>query len=304
MLTFGDLIDLHVADMKEVGKAPARTKDATLRALKRELGSVRIAHLDRDCLIKFGRKRAKQGAGPATITVDLSFIRTVLAHAAAIHGVDVTIEQVGLARLALARLGLVAHSQERDRRPSDDELARLFAHFDADKRLTIPMTRVVQFAIATAMRQDEIFRVTWDDLTERTKMLLIRDRKDPRHKRGNHQRIPLLDASGFDPMALIAEQRTVRRNSDPRIFPYNGKSAGTAFRRACRDLEIKNLRFHDLRHEGASRLFEAGFTIEQVPLVTGHKDWKMLARYTHLQPESLHNHPTKPRPPTESAPAD
>ncbi|RVC42576.1 site-specific integrase, partial [Mesorhizobium sp. M4B.F.Ca.ET.088.02.2.1] len=45
---------------------------------------------------------------------------------------------------------------------------------------------------------------------------------------------------------------------------------------------------HDLRHEGTSRLFEAGFTIEQVALVTGHKDWKMLKRYTHLKPEELH----------------
>jgi site-specific recombinase XerD len=40
---------------------------------------------------------------------------------------------------------------------------------------------------------------------------------------------------------------------------------------------------------GTSRLFEAGFSIEQVSLVTGHKDWKMLRRYTHLKPEALHN---------------
>ncbi|HEY2753210.1 MAG TPA: tyrosine-type recombinase/integrase [Phenylobacterium sp.] len=45
---------------------------------------------------------------------------------------------------------------------------------------------------------------------------------------------------------------------------------------------------HDLRHEAASRLFEAKFTIEQVALVTGHKDWKMLKRYTNLRPEQLH----------------
>ena len=48
------------------------------------------------------------------------------------------------------------------------------------------------------------------------------------------------------------------------------------------------MHFHDLRHEGTSRLFEAGLTIEQVPLVTGHKDWKMLKRYTQLRPENLH----------------
>ena len=57
----------------------------------------------------------------------------------------------------------------------------------------------------------------------------------------------------------------------------------------CRDLKIEDLHFHDLRHEGTSRLFEAGFSSEQVLLVTGHKDWKMLRRYTHLKPEALHN---------------
>src|SRR3546814_15283962 len=73
-----------------------------------------------------------------------------------------------------------------------------------------------------------------------------------------------------------------------RIFPYNPRSVGTAFRRACRALKIENLHFHDLRHEATSRLFEAGLRIEQVALVTGHRDWKMLKRYTHLRPEHLY----------------
>ena len=72
-----------------------------------------------------------------------------------------------------------------------------------------------------------------------------------------------------------------------RIFPYNGKSVGAAFRRACRELGIEDLRFHDLRHETASRLFEAGYQIPEVALVTGHRDWKMLRRYTNLRAEDL-----------------
>lgn len=72
------------------------------------------------------------------------------------------------------------------------------------------------------------------------------------------------------------------------VFPYNSKSVGTAFRRACVDVGIKDLHFHDLRHEATSRLFEVGLSIEQVSLVTGHKDWKMLRRYTHIRPETLH----------------
>jgi integrase len=66
------------------------------------------------------------------------------------------------------------------------------------------------------------------------------------------------------------------------------KSVGVAFRRACKELKIRDLRFHDLRHEATSRLLEANLTIEKVALVTGNKDWKMLRRYTNLRPEILH----------------
>lgn len=286
--SFSDLVDLHIDDMKEVGRAPGRSKDATLAMLKRELGSTNMGDLDRERLIRFGRKRAEQGAGPVTLGIDIGTIKLVLTHAAAVHGVAVPVEPVELARVALKRLGLVGKGNERDRRPTDEELEKLIAHFDGNPRQIIPMGRVIKFAVATAMRQEEIFRVTWDDLNARTKMLTIRDRKDPREKKGNDQRIPLLAVSGYDPMALIEEQRAIRANEDDRIFSFYHKSASTAFTRACQDLDIKDLHFHDLRHEATSRLFEAGFAIEQVALVTGHKDWKMLRRYTHLKPESLH----------------
>jgi integrase len=287
--TFGDLIDLHIADMKEVGKPPRRSKGATLAMLKRRLGKRNMIELDRDRLIVFGRERAAEGAGPMTLSIDIGTIKLILSHAAAVHGLPVRVEPVDLARVALKRLGLVGKGNERDRRPTDEEIEALVRHFEGNPRQIIPVARIIKFAIATAMRQEEICRVTWDDLNVRTKMLTIRDRKDPREKKGNDQRIPLLAVSGFDALALVEEQRALRGNEDPRIFPYAHRSVGTAFTRACQDLKIEDLHFHDLRHEGTSRLFEFGFQIPQVALVTGHKDWKMLRRYTHLKPEALHD---------------
>lgn len=286
--TFGGLIDLHKADLAQVGKTYGRSKAASLDFLQARLGKLKPTELDREQLIKFGKDRAKEGAGPVTLSIDLGYIKTILAHAAAVHGIYAPTEHVDLARIALGRLGLVGKSNERDRRPTDDEIKAVIHHLESNPRQTIPVGRIIRFAIATAMRQDEISRITWDDYNARTKMLLIRDRKDPRRKAGNDQRIPLLKVSGFDPCALIEEQRVLICGRGNRIFPYNGRSVGTAFRRACRELEIDDLHFHDLRHEATSRLFEAGFSIEQVALVTGHKDWKMLRRYTHIRPEGLH----------------
>jgi integrase len=187
------------------------------------------------------------------------------------------------ARAEAARKEMIALiTYKRDRRPTQDEIDRIISALEANIRQQIPVGRIIRFAVATAMRQDEIARVEWRDFDASSRMLLIRNRKDPRKKKG------LLDVSGYDASKIIEEQGRFSNIREGRIFPYNGRSIGTAFRRQCRALKIDDLHFHDLRHEGTSRLFEAGFSIEQVALVTGHKDWKMLRRYTHLKPETLH----------------
>lgn len=127
---------------------------------------------------------------------------------------------------------------------------------------------MVQFAVATAMRQEEIYRAQWNDIDRVKRILLIRDRKDPRLKQGNEQHVPLFDRTGFDALAILDEQKPLSKQS-PRIFLYSARSVGTAFRRACKELKIKNLHIHDLRHKAISRLFEAEFSIGQVALVTG-----------------------------------
>jgi|TARA_A100001391_G_scaffold65878_5_gene41513 integrase len=286
--TFAGLIELHRSDLAEVGKTLGRSKAASLDFLSDRLGTLRPAELDRERIIEFGKERAKEGAGPVTLSIDIGYIKTILAHAAAVHGVILSTEGIDLARIALGRLDLVGRSNERDRRPTEGELRKIITSLETNPYQKIPVARIIRFAIATAMRQDEICRARWEDYDPFSKMLLIRDRKDPRRKAGNDQRIPLLSVSGYDPCTLISEQRHIVGNNCDLIFPYNGRSIGTAFRRTCQELKIHDLHFHDLRHEATSRLFEAGFSIEQVALVTGHKDWKMLRRYTHIRPERLH----------------
>lgn len=122
------------------------------------------------------------------------------------HGLPVPVEPIDLARIALKRLGLVGKSNERDRRPVEDELSRLIAHFDDNPRQIIPMGRIIKFAVATAMHQEEICRVTWSD------------RKDPRAKKGNDQRIPLLAVSGYHALSLIEEQRAIRADGRPHLL--------------------------------------------------------------------------------------
>jgi hypothetical protein len=122
--TLASIIDLHIRDHKEVGKPIRRSKSNVLEALRISLGDTRIHDLKRSKLIEYGKHRAKEGAGPATLSIGLSLLGTLLTHAAAVHGIAVYPEEVKLARVALSRLGLVGKGVERDRRPTQDELTR------------------------------------------------------------------------------------------------------------------------------------------------------------------------------------
>lgn len=70
---------------------------------------------------------------------------------------------------------------------------------------------------------------------------------------------------------------------------FQAESMSQAFERACEPhrATIVGLRFHDLRHEAANRLFEKGLNVMEVAAITCHKILEMLKRYTHLRAEDL-----------------
>jgi integrase len=132
------------------------------------------------------------------------------------------------------------------------------------------------------MRIGEVCSIRWEDVDEAQKAVLVRDRKDPRKKSGNHMLVPLLGGS----WEILQWQE---RSSD-RVFPYNPRSVTAGFQRVRNELKIKDLRYHDLRREGASRLFEKGYSIDEVAQVTGHRNINTLWQvYTELFPKRLHD---------------
>lgn len=248
-----------------------------LKALVRVLGAKDAMRLNTEDLVAYCQKRKDEGAGPYTLNMDLSKLSTALRYAASSKGLLLP-DSVGLARPLLKHLGMIGGGGKRERRPTEDELARI-AEFMVNGRGPL-YAAAVQFAAATAMRQGEICRVVWVDLDEVKMLLTIRDRKDPRKKAGNDETIPLLPAAWAIVQALPRD--------DDRLFPLHHSTLSKYFTEACRELSIPDLHFHDLRHEGTSRMFEEGYEIQQVALVTGHKKWENLKRYTQLKPEDLH----------------
>lgn len=283
--------DLMTVYREQVAGALGRSKDQALAALDALLGDTRLRDLTPRAFIDLCTKRERQGAGPATILMDLSYIGTVLRHASVLAEVDAVpaLAALDAARKVLSHAGRVRAPVQRDRRPTDDELEILFEHWAA-KRAGIPMQRLVLFAICTAMRQSEIMRIRWETFDEKTRTILIPNRKHPTKKGVNHQRVPLLTGpvtiagQVLNPIELMHEQLTRKG----RVFPYNPRSVSASMTRAVRDCHIPDLTFHDLRHDGVSRMFEYGLSIEQVALCSGHNSWQQLKRYTNIRPETLH----------------
>ncbi len=279
--TVADLIDKYT---ETVSKTHGRTKTATLSMLKRELSKVKLSNLNSLVLRDFVDRREKAGAGGVTIAADLSFLSAVLKWARHARQLDVN-ERLALeARASLSHRGLNTRGQERDREPTDKELARLYAYWKANMRQQIDMVMLCQFALATGMRLGEICGLQVQDIDRAGKTVIIRDRKDPKNKQGNDQKVPLLPEAWAIVLLALGDR------NEGNVFNVRAASASTAFTRACRKLQpqIVDLHFHDLRHRATAGFFRMGLDIPKVALLTGHKTWAMLRRYTAIKPSDVH----------------
>jgi len=277
--TLADLIDKYgETHAKEAGK----TKAATHAMLKRELGKVRLSSLSAVVLRDFIDRRTAAGAGGVTVAADLSFLSAVLKWGRHARQLDIPAHLALEARESLKHRGLDTRSRERDREPTDDELQRLYAHWRAAPRQRIDMPLLCRFALASGMRLGEICGLQVNDVDRAARTVVIRDRKDPRNKAGNNQTVPLLS----DAWAIVEPLLEGREVGD--VFGVRAASVSTAFTRACAELGIADLHFHDLRHRATAAFFRMGLSIPQVALLTGHKTWAMLRRYTDIKPADVH----------------
>lgn len=278
--TISDLIDKYGEDH---AKSHGKTKAATLDMLKREIGAVRLAALSAVVLRDFIDRRIKAGAGGVTIAADLSYLSAVLKWGRHARHLDIPAQLALEARESLKHRGLDTRSKEREREPTDDELKRLYEHWQANSRQRIDMPLLCRFALATGMRLGEICSLEVPDINVEARTALIRDRKDPRNKAGNDQVVPLLP----DAWAIV-EAVLKGRDDQGSLFGVRAASASTAFTRACAEMGIDDLHFHDLRHRATAQFFRMGLSIPQVALLTGHKTWAMLRRYTDIKPADVH----------------
>ena len=278
-VTIATLIDDYVTEQyprKPWGKSKAHD----LQRLRNDLGAHRAATVNSRMIVAYFERRSREGTGRVGIAAACGYLCQVFEYAKGMHHLDVPVAAVTQARETLRMHGLAGASTARDRRVSDAELTTLCEHF-ADQPL---VQDILRFAVASSMRISEICGLRWADFDETARTVLVRDRKHPSKKIGNTSAVPLLALTGYDALALIAKQP---RESDY-IFPLESSTVSTYVSRAVQELGL-DFHLHDLRHEAISRFFAARLQIQEVALLSGHRSWQMLKRYTHVSPADVFN---------------
>jgi len=290
--------------LDEISDEFADTKSAALKNIfNYDISHKDVYTLSRQDFSTFAIERRKgnpiemiDGVAPATALKDLSHISSVLNHAELVWGEDIAHAKNELSHslIGLKKARIVTKSKERDRLITSEELQILTNHFYKGwKRVrnAIPMHLVMWLAIYTGRREGELCEMRLDDFDKINSQWKIRDVKNPDGSKGNHK-FAHLETNALHIIEELLEPSTRKRMlelgySDELLLPVNVQTVSDYFRRACRINGIEDLRFHDLRHEAATRYAEDGFTIPQLQTITLHSSWNSLKRYVNLRKRGL-----------------
>lgn len=290
--------DISLAERITLGEVLARYKNEVTSAKKSadiEVGKINAILREPICQLKMSiltgtdiaswRDRRLKDVKGATINREMAIVTHAIEIARKEWGINIP-NPCKLVRRAPA-------SQPRNRRLVGTEFSYLMNALAVTKnRFVKPM---VIMAIESAMRRGELLSLEWEnvDLEKRTAFLPFTKNNDSRY-------VPLSSVA----VSLLG---SLPRTENKHVFPITMETFKQAYVRSvdraksqyiadCKKNGIvpnekfmTNLRFHDLRHESASRFFELGLNVMEVASITGHKSLQMLQRYTHLRAEDLAN---------------
>lgn len=288
--TLHDLIERYRVEVlpSKLGKhfGPA------LKVLDEHLGKYSLAALSPKLVAGLRDTRTKSGLSASTVKKEINLLSRLI---------DLAGKEWGIALSAnpCAMVSRPVEKNARDRRLEPDEERYLLAACEPHTAL------LARFALETAARLGELLAVRWADVETTKRVVLIRGIDERGTKSGDALRaVPLSTAA----VSVLDELKKLPRGIDGRVFywwkasdSFNKtwvRSAQRGRERYLADCEnagkkpaagfLEDLRFHDLRHEATSRLFERGvFDSMEVASITGHKTLQMLKRYTHLRAEDL-----------------
>lgn len=268
--TLDALLDRYLTEVS-INKKGFEQELSVINILKKSfLSKMTIAAIQSKHIAKYRDEQLKNGVSPETVKrrfVVLSNLYTTAIKEWSIAGIE---NQV-------AKVSIKTKKEGRERRLTKDEEQRLL---DSAKNYQQTIYYIIQIALETSMRRAEISLMLWSDIDFNRKVIKVRSTSS---KNEYSREIPMSKKC----QQILSELNSSDKKSSDSVFNIKPKSITQAFIRICKRCGLVDLRFHDLRHEAVSRLFEKDFNIMEASSISGHRDLRMLKRYTHLKAENL-----------------
>jgi integrase len=263
-LTVRELLERYEREVTPK-KRSASSESYMLRSiLRHSIAELKVSSVTQASVGAYRDHRLTQ-VSPSSVCRELAIIQ---------HAFNLARKEWGIAAPDLRELSKPTANKARDRRPTDEDLKSLNAAFgQCRNKFTKP---AVLFAIATGMRRGEVLslRLSSIDREQHTAFLAMT-------KNGDSRTVPL-SPQALQALEMLPATTGKRKDSDF-VFPLSANALRLSWEKVKRRAGITDLRFHDLRHEAISHFFELGLSVPEVSLISGHKDPRMLFRYTHLR---------------------
>lgn len=294
--TVSDAMNEYLAAFPKLPK----TKTNAIELVRTDLGGLKVHELNHRGLAKYltaklhedvpppkNKKKkdfhplysgeVKRKRSPATVRKYFYALKTVLEWHAVQHTYDLP------PKLFDGHDIPPAWAQERERRLEEGEENQLLTACDRMYTKKDEWKRLIQLALETAMRAQELLFIRWQDVNLSQRFINI-----PADivKTRTARQVPLSKKA----LAILDAQKTSKKSNEARVFwQWSGTShLSHCFKRVTKNAACLDLRFHDLRHEATSRLFErTSLSMMEIATMTGHSDLKTLKRYTHLRPQLI-----------------
>lgn len=267
-ITLADAISRYVREVTVYKRGAAQEERRARQISISNLGPVFLGVIGGKEIANYRDRRVAARKSPNTIRLELALLSHLYTVARTEWGMSTLVNPVEYVKKPKLPAGRTRRLELKE----EDKLLEAAREYGGD------IESIIRFALETGMRRSEIVELRWGRINLAKRTLTIPETKDAKVIRGRE--VPL----SSDARSIL---KKLPRRLDGRVWDITENGVSQAFSRICKRAGLTDLRFHDLRHEATSRLFERGLNPMQVAAITGHKTLQILKRYTHLRAEDL-----------------
>lgn len=271
------MLERYEQEVTPLKKSKVRETSRIARWKTHKLASYSLAGIKPKDIAEFRDQRRKEGREDNTIRLDIALISSVFEHCRKDWGIEV--------ENPCRKIKLPKGSNKRERRLKDGEEKALYEFLPKAMPRTRNITKLVELELEVGMRESELLLIDWNDVHIKEKYIHLDDTKS-----GDPRDVPL------SPKAISILETMVRPLKNERVFKVSQDALIRGFKEACK-LAVKSqenpnpafmtdLKFHDLRHEAASR-WAAHLEAHELCKMFGWKTMQMALRYYHPTALSL-----------------